>query len=53
VKKLGSSREEIEAYAGEDIEKPHHLPRDREYLLELPQRGLHYEILVNEWGASQ
>lgn len=48
-----SSREEIKAYAGEDIEKPHHLVRDREYLLELPQRVLHYEILVNEWGASR
>lgn len=47
------SREEIKAYAGEDIGKPHHLPKDPEYLLELPQRVLHYEILVNEWGASQ
>ncbi|MCD6040783.1 MAG: hypothetical protein K0R40_386 [Burkholderiales bacterium] len=34
-------------------EKPHHLPRDREYLLELPPHVRHYEILVNEWGASQ
>ncbi len=47
------SRQEIKAYAGDDIEKPHHLPRDREYLLELPSHVRHYEILVNEWDASQ
>lgn len=38
------SRKAIEAYAGPDIEKPHHLPRDRELLLELPTRVLHYDV---------
>lgn len=38
------SRKAIEAYAGQDIEKPHHLPRDRELLLELPTRVLHYDV---------
>jgi heme-degrading monooxygenase HmoA len=38
------SREAIKAYAGQDIEKPHHLPRDRELLLELPTRVLHYDV---------
>lgn len=38
------SRKAIEAYAGRDIEKPHHLPRDREFLLELPTRVLHYDV---------
>lgn len=38
------SREAIKTYAGQDIEKPHHLPRDREYLLELPTRVLHYDV---------
>src|SRR5215212_4820555 len=38
------SRKAIEAYAGPDIEKPHHLPRDREFLLELPTRVLHYDV---------
>ncbi len=38
------SRRAIEAYAGQDIEKPHHLPRDREFLLELPTRVLHYDV---------
>ena len=38
------SRKAVEAYAGRDIEKPHHLPRDREFLLELPTRVLHYDV---------
>lgn len=38
------SRKAIAAYAGRDIEKPHHLPRDREFLLELPTRVLHYDV---------
>lgn len=38
------SREAIKAYAGQDIEKPHHLPKDRELLLELPTRVLHYDV---------
>ncbi|MDQ3281013.1 MAG: antibiotic biosynthesis monooxygenase [Acidobacteriota bacterium] len=42
------SREVIKAYAGEDIEKPHHLPRDREMLLELPERVLHYDVTVTD-----
>ena len=42
------SREEIRAYAGDDIEKTHHLPKDREYLLELPPRVKHYEVLFSE-----
>jgi len=47
------SREEIKAYAGEHIERPHHLPRDAEYLLELPTHVRHFDILVNDWGVSQ
>lgn len=42
------SREDIAAYAGADIEKPRHLPRDAEYLLELPDRVEHFDILVDE-----
>ena len=38
------SREAIKAYAGQDIERPHHLPKDRELLLELPKRVLHYDV---------
>ena len=46
------SREEIRAYAGADIEKPHHLARDAEYLLELPSTVRHFEVLVNEWSGE-
>lgn len=42
------SREAIKAYAGEDIEKPHHLPKDREMLLELPKRVLHYDVIYTD-----
>ena len=38
------SRGAIKAYAGQDIEKPHYLPKDRELLLELPTRVLHYDV---------
>jgi len=42
------SREAIKAYAGQDIEKPHHLPKDRELLLELPTRVLHYDVTYTD-----
>lgn len=45
------SRKAIEAYAGRDIEKPHHLPRDREFLLELPTRVLHYDVIYTDKGV--
>lgn len=48
-----SSRNEIRAYAGEDIDKPHHLPKDPDYLLELPEQVRHFELLVDEWGESR
>jgi heme-degrading monooxygenase HmoA len=38
------SHEAIHRFAGDDIEKPHHLPKDQEYLIELPNRVLHYEL---------
>jgi heme-degrading monooxygenase HmoA len=42
------SREAIKAFAGQDIEKPHHLARDREFLLELPTRVLHYDVTYTD-----
>lgn len=42
------SREAIKAFAGEDIEKPRHLPRDKEFLLELPTRVLHYDVTYTD-----
>ena len=43
-----STREEIRAYAGADIEKPHHLEKDAEYLLELPESVQHFDIIASE-----
>jgi heme-degrading monooxygenase HmoA len=45
-----ASRDDIRAYAGSDIEKPHHLPKDPEYLLELPHHVKHYDIVIDEWS---
>jgi heme-degrading monooxygenase HmoA len=47
------SRDEIRAYAGDDIEKTHHLPKDAEYLLELPAHVKHFDILINQWDETE
>lgn len=44
-----ASREDIKRYAGEDIEKPHHLPKDAEYLLELPELVKNCDLKTNDW----
>lgn len=43
---------EIRAYAGADIEKTHHLPKDPEYLLELPPTVRPFDVLINEWSGE-
>jgi len=43
------SREDIKRYAGKDIEKPHHLPKDAEYLLELPESVKNCDLITNDW----
>ena len=42
------SVEAIKRFAGDDIEKTHHLPRDPEFLLELPPTVKHYSVLFND-----
>ena len=44
-----ASRDDIKNYAGEDIEKPHHLARDAEFLLELPETVKNCDLTANEW----
>ena len=46
------SPDEIRAYAGADIEKTHHLPKDAEYLLELPPHVKHFDVLFDEWSSQ-
>lgn len=42
------SRDAIRAFAGDDIEKTHNLPRDPEFLLELEPKVKHFDLIVNE-----
>lgn len=42
------SRDAIRRFAGEDIEKTHHLPRDAEYLLELEPFVRHFEVVFDK-----
>jgi heme-degrading monooxygenase HmoA len=41
------SREAIKAFAGEDIEKTHFLPKDKQYLLELEPKVKHFDVLYD------
>ena len=47
-----ASRDQIRAYAGENIEQTRHLPRDAEYLLELPPSVQHFDIVISEWPRT-
>ena len=42
---LWESYDDIEAFAGEDIERARYYPEDSEYLLELEPLATHYEVL--------
>ena len=44
-----ANREDIKNFAGDDIEKPHHLPKDKDYLLELPEFVKNCDLKVNHW----
>jgi heme-degrading monooxygenase HmoA len=41
-----ASREAIRAYAGDDIQKTHSLPRDPEFLIDPEQTVMNYELAV-------
>lgn len=40
--------EVIKNFAGDDIEKPHHLPLDKDYLSELPETVKNCDLIVCE-----
>lgn len=42
------SRKDITAYAGSDIRKTHHLPRDAEFLINPEKEVRNYEIVVDK-----
>jgi heme-degrading monooxygenase HmoA len=39
------SLDAIRAFAGDDVERARYYPEDRDYLLELPERVEHWEVL--------
>ena len=41
------SRDAIKKFAGEDIEKTHFLPKDKQYLLELEPKVKHFDVLYD------
>ena len=45
-----TSRDAIRAYAGEDIRKTRHLPRDKEFLIDPEQTVMNYDLSLNEVG---
>jgi len=47
-----ASRDAIHAYAGADIRKTRHLPRDAEFLVDPEQTVMNYDVLVNDLGSS-
>lgn len=47
VTSFWASREAVKAYAGEDISKTRHLPRDAEYLIEPEQTVRNYDIVLS------
>ncbi len=48
-----ANRDDIKNYAGEEIDKPHHLARDAEYLLELPEFVRNCDLKANEWNMNE
>ena len=46
------SLEAIKLFAGEDIERVNHLPRDPEYMVGPPPVVRHFEVIVNDWTRS-
>ena len=48
-----TSREAIHAYAGEDIRKTRHLPRDAEFLIAPEQTVMNYDLVVQDVGSAK
>ena len=46
------SLDAIRLFAGDDIEKVRHLPRDPEYMIGMEPVVRHFEVMVNHWPAQ-
>ena len=42
-------RDTIKAYAGEDINKTRHLPKDKDFLIDPDDFVRHYDVTAEEW----
>jgi heme-degrading monooxygenase HmoA len=47
------SRESIKAFAGDQIENVHPLPRDNEFLIDPDSFVRHYEVSAEEWARGK
>lgn len=45
------SLDAVKLFAGDDIEKVRHLPRDPEYMIGAEPAVRHFEVVVNHWPA--
>jgi heme-degrading monooxygenase HmoA len=45
------SLDAVKRFAGDDIEKVNHLPRDPEYMVGAAPAVRHYEVIVNDWAG--
>ena len=45
---LWESMESIKEFAGRDIEKARYYPKDREFLVELEPKVMHYDLALSE-----
>lgn len=43
----------IRLFAGDDIEKVRHLPRDPEYMIGMEPEVRHFEVIVNHWPGRR
>jgi len=50
---LWESMEAIRRFTGPDVEKAVYYPEDKEFLLELEQKVVHYEVLAAPEGATR
>lgn len=48
-----ASVEAMSAFAGDDPTRIHHLPRDPDYLIELPEAVQILDLVANEWPAAR
>jgi hypothetical protein len=49
ARRKGRDRAAIKTYAGDDIDKVRHLPKDKDYLIDPEDTVRHYDVKADEW----